>query len=155
MSPFLYADQLSGALLIYHGEDDQNVGTFPDNSWRLIHGLNGLGKTAALYMYPFEDHGQVARETLLDMWARWVAWLDHYVKDADPTWTPRRHPVAVVADDDAERRKRRDGGPADAESSRSLQEQGRVPSKGSAPSPARSTRITGYAPSRARWRKAS
>jgi dipeptidyl aminopeptidase/acylaminoacyl peptidase len=98
MSPFLYADQLSGALLIYHGEDDQNVGTFPDNSWRLIHGLNGLGKTAALYMYPFEDHGQVARETLLDMWARWVAWLDHYVKDADPNVPPS--PVTLVADED-------------------------------------------------------
>jgi dipeptidyl aminopeptidase/acylaminoacyl peptidase len=100
MSPFLYADQLSGALLIYHGEDDQNVGTFPDNSWRLIHGLNGLGKTAALYMYPFEDHGQVARETLLDMWARWVAWLDHYVKDADVNTPPA--PVTLVADEDAD-----------------------------------------------------
>ncbi len=84
MSPFLWAERLSGALLIYHGDDDQNVGTFPDNSWRLIHALNGLGKTAALYMYPYEGHGQRAEETLLDMWARWVAWLDHYVKDADP-----------------------------------------------------------------------
>jgi dipeptidyl aminopeptidase/acylaminoacyl peptidase len=95
MSPFLWAERLSGALLIYHGEDDQNVGTFPDNSWRLIHALNGLGKTAALYMYPYEDHGQVAEETLLDMWARWVAWLDYYVKDADPN-----EPVApIVAED--------------------------------------------------------
>ncbi len=85
MSPFLWAERLTGALLIYHGEDDQNVGTFPDNSWRLIHGLNGLGKTAALYMYPYEGHGQQAEQTLLDMWARWVAWLDHYVKDADIT----------------------------------------------------------------------
>jgi len=100
MSPFLYADRLSGALLIYHGEDDQNVGTFPDNSWRMIHALNGLGKTAALYMYPYEDHGQIARETVLDMWARWVAWLDHYVKDADLTAPPA--PVTVVADDDAD-----------------------------------------------------
>jgi dipeptidyl aminopeptidase/acylaminoacyl peptidase len=85
MSPFLWAERLSGALLIYHGEDDQNVGTFPDNSWRLIHALNGLGKTAALYMYPHEGHGPAAQETLLDMWARWVAWLDHYVRDADPS----------------------------------------------------------------------
>jgi dipeptidyl aminopeptidase/acylaminoacyl peptidase len=91
MSPFLWADRMSGALLIYHGEDDQNTGTFPDNSWRLIHALNGLGKTAALYMYPYEGHGQVAESTLLDMWARWVAWLDHYVKDADLS-----QPVAPV-----------------------------------------------------------
>jgi dipeptidyl aminopeptidase/acylaminoacyl peptidase len=102
MSPFLWAERLSGALLIYHGDDDQNVGTFPDNSWRLIHALNGLGKTAALYMYPHEGHGQRAEETLLDMWARWVTWLDHYVKDAD-TSQPVAPVSAVVEDVDGER----------------------------------------------------
>ncbi|MEX2532215.1 MAG: prolyl oligopeptidase family serine peptidase [Gemmatimonadota bacterium] len=97
MSPFLWADRMSGALLIYHGEEDQNTGTFPDNSWRLIHALNGLGKTAALYMYPYEAHGQVAEATLLDMWARWVAWLDHYVKEADTS-----QPVApILVEDEA------------------------------------------------------
>lgn len=103
MSPFLWAERLSGALLIYHGEDDQNVGTFPDNSWRLIHALNGLGKTAAMYMYPYEGHGQVAEETVLDMWARWVVWLDHYVKDADPS-----EPVSPVVVDDDEASDRQD-----------------------------------------------
>jgi dipeptidyl aminopeptidase/acylaminoacyl peptidase len=103
MSPFLWAERLSGALLIYHGDDDQNVGTFPDNSWRLIHALNGLGKTAALYMYPYEGHGQRARETLLDMWARWIVWLDHYVKDADPTDPVTPIPTVVDDVDGAER----------------------------------------------------
>ena len=82
MSPFLYANNLTGALLMYHGIHDQNVGTDPDNSIRLFHALNGLGKTTALYMYPHEDHGPVTRETLLDLWARWAAWLDKYVKNA-------------------------------------------------------------------------
>jgi dipeptidyl aminopeptidase/acylaminoacyl peptidase len=82
MSPMLYAEQLTGALLMYHGIEDQNVGTHPINSERLFHALDGLGKTAALYMYPYEDHGQVAKETILDQWARFVAWLDKYVKDA-------------------------------------------------------------------------
>jgi dipeptidyl aminopeptidase/acylaminoacyl peptidase len=91
LSPFLWANQMTGALLIYHGEDDQNTGTFPDNSWRLIHALNGLGKTAALYMYPYEGHGQATEETLQDMWARKIAWLDHYVKNADVT-----KPVAPI-----------------------------------------------------------
>jgi dipeptidyl aminopeptidase/acylaminoacyl peptidase len=81
MSPFLYANNMTGALLMYHALGDQNVGTDPDNSIRLFHALNGLGKTAALYMYPLEDHGPVARETLLDLWARWAAWLDKYVKN--------------------------------------------------------------------------
>jgi dipeptidyl aminopeptidase/acylaminoacyl peptidase len=80
MSPFLYADKLTGALLLYHSIEDQNVGTDPINSPKLFHALQGLGKTTAMYMYPYEDHGPVARETVLDQWARWVAWLDKYVK---------------------------------------------------------------------------
>jgi dipeptidyl aminopeptidase/acylaminoacyl peptidase len=82
MSPFLYADHLTGALLMYLGAEDQNVGTDPTNSLRLLHALQGMGKTAALYIYPYEDHGQVTKETILDQWARFVAWLDLYVKDA-------------------------------------------------------------------------
>jgi dipeptidyl aminopeptidase/acylaminoacyl peptidase len=81
MSPFVYANNLTGALLLYHGIDDHNVGTHPLNSVRLFHALNGLGKTASLYMYPFEDHGPATEETLLDLWARWVAWLDKYLKN--------------------------------------------------------------------------
>jgi hypothetical protein len=77
----LYANNLTGALLMYHGMDDQNVGTHPINSTRLFHALNGLGKTASLYMYPYEDHGPATVETTLDLWARWVAWLDKYVKN--------------------------------------------------------------------------
>ncbi|MEN9507818.1 MAG: hypothetical protein RLZZ621_381 [Gemmatimonadota bacterium] len=83
MSPLLYADQLNGALLLYHSTEDQNVGTDPINSTRLYHALMGLGKTTSLYMYPYEDHGPIAKETVLDQWARWVAWLDKYVKNAN------------------------------------------------------------------------
>ncbi len=91
MSPFLYANNLTGALLMYHGLADQNVGTDPTNSIRLYHALNGLGKTTALYLYPLEDHGPAARETLLDLWARWSAWLDKYVKNpAKPAGEQRR-----------------------------------------------------------------
>ena len=83
MSPFFQAQNLTGALLMYHGIEDQNVGTDPENSPRLFHALQGLGKTTALYMYPYEDHGPASRETLLDLWSRWVPWLDLYVKHAN------------------------------------------------------------------------
>ena len=99
MSPFLYANNLTGALLMYHNLGDQNVGTDPTNSIRLYHALNGLGKTTALYLYPLEDHGPVAKETLLDLWARWGAWLDKYVKNPqkpDPKKsTTDQPPIAV------------------------------------------------------------
>jgi dipeptidyl aminopeptidase/acylaminoacyl peptidase len=81
MSPLLYANNLTGALLMYHGMADQNVGTDPINAIRLFNALEGLGKTASLYMYPFEDHGPATKETNLDLWARWIAWLDQYVKN--------------------------------------------------------------------------
>lgn len=81
MSPLLWADRVNGALLMYHGMEDANVGTNPINSEALFAALDGLGKNAALYMYPYEGHGPIARETTLDMWARWVAWLDRYVKN--------------------------------------------------------------------------
>jgi dipeptidyl aminopeptidase/acylaminoacyl peptidase len=88
MSPLFYANHLTGALLMYHNLHDQNVGTDPINSERLFEALNELGKTTAMYRYPFEDHGPVAKETLLDMWARWGAWLDKYVKNPQPVTKP-------------------------------------------------------------------
>jgi dienelactone hydrolase len=82
MSPMLRADKMVGALLMYHGAEDQNVGTNPISSERMYHALMGQGKNVSMYMYPYEDHGPAARETVLDQWARWVAWLDKYVKQA-------------------------------------------------------------------------
>jgi dipeptidyl aminopeptidase/acylaminoacyl peptidase len=95
MSPLLNADKLQGALLMYHSLEDQNTGTDPQNSIRLFHALRGMGKTASLYMYPYEDHGPLIQETLLDQWGRWVAWLDLYVKNAGKA-APAGNKVAAV-----------------------------------------------------------
>jgi len=87
MSPFFQADRLTGALLMYHGMDDHNVGTHPIHADRMFHALEVLGKTASMYKYPFEDHGPATRETTLDLWARWTAWLDLYVMDPEGRMT--------------------------------------------------------------------
>lgn len=81
MSPLLWANRVNGALLMYHGMDDANVGTNPVNAEHMFMALDGLGKPAALYMYPYEGHGPLAKETTLDLWARWIGWLDMYVKN--------------------------------------------------------------------------
>ncbi len=93
MSPILYVDQITGALLMYHGMEDQNVGTDPINSERMFAALTALGKPAELTMYPYEDHGQIAQETILDQWARWVAWLDKWVKNPPVTVKPTEPPA--------------------------------------------------------------
>ncbi len=82
MSPFFHANNMTGALLIYHGMMDQNVGTALDHAPRMFHALNGLGKDASMYLYPYEDHGPASRSTLLDLWARWTAFLDVHLRDA-------------------------------------------------------------------------
>jgi dipeptidyl aminopeptidase/acylaminoacyl peptidase len=81
MSPFYRADKISGPLLMYHSLEDQNVGTAPISSIRMFHALQGLGKPAALFMYPYEDHSVATYQTDLDQWARWLAWFDMYVKN--------------------------------------------------------------------------
>lgn len=80
MSPMLSVDKMQGALLMYHGLDDQNVGTAPISSVRMMQALRAHGKPSALFQYPYEDHGPATEQTLLDLWARWTAWLDIYVK---------------------------------------------------------------------------
>jgi len=85
ISPFFKADQIDTPLLMYHGGDDNNTGTWPMQSERLMHALTTLGKEAALFVYPFESHTPRAIENNLDMWARWLDWFDTHVKGAGGT----------------------------------------------------------------------
>jgi hypothetical protein len=41
-----------------------------------------------MYLYPWEDHGPAAEETLLDLWARWAAWLEKWLLNAEPAEWP-------------------------------------------------------------------
>ncbi len=81
MSPFFKADQIDTPLLMYHGGDDNNSGTFPIQSRRMISALTILGKEAVLYEYPYESHTPRAIENKMDMWARFIDWFDTYVKE--------------------------------------------------------------------------
>ncbi len=93
MSPMLSADKMQGALLMYHSLEDQNVGTDPTSSIRMMQALRANSKTAALFLYPYEAHGPATKETLLDLWSRWSAWLDLYVKN-DGMALAKKKPVA-------------------------------------------------------------
>ena len=80
MSPFFKADQINSPLLMYHGADDNNTGTWPIQSERLIHALTSLGKTARSVPLSVRVAHPRAIENNLDMWARWIDWFDRYVK---------------------------------------------------------------------------
>ncbi|MEA5445639.1 prolyl oligopeptidase family serine peptidase [Gammaproteobacteria bacterium AB-CW1] len=81
MSPFFAADQLSHPILLIHGAEDNNSGTFPMQSERLFEALRGLGGTARLVMLPEESHGYRARESVLHMLHEQLEWLREFVAE--------------------------------------------------------------------------
>lgn len=81
VSPFTFANKIKKPLLMFHGEADNNTGTFPIQSERLFNAIKGNGGTARLVMLPFEAHGYSARESVLHVLAESFEWADKYVKN--------------------------------------------------------------------------
>jgi dipeptidyl aminopeptidase/acylaminoacyl peptidase len=82
LSPFTWADRIKTPLLLIHGQLDPNPGTFPLQSERLFHAIQGHGGTARLVVLPHEGHGYIARESVLHVLAETIDWLDRHVKQA-------------------------------------------------------------------------
>lgn len=88
MSPFMHAEKVDEPILLIHGAADNNSGTFPMQSERFYHALKGHGATTRLVMLPYESHGYRARESILHLMWETHAWLERYVKGADPSRAP-------------------------------------------------------------------
>lgn len=80
LSPFTWADRIKAPLLLVHGEVDPNPGTFPLQSERLFHAIQGHGGAARLVLLPHEGHGYQARESVLHVLAETIDWFDRHVK---------------------------------------------------------------------------
>ncbi|XQA77537.1 prolyl oligopeptidase family serine peptidase [Xanthomonas sacchari] len=94
MSPFNYADRIKDPLLLIHGAEDNNSGTFPIQSERMYAAIKGNGGTARLVMLPNEAHAYRARESVLQMLAESERWLRTYL---GPAPTPTSMPAAAGA----------------------------------------------------------
>ncbi len=81
MSPFMHADKMKTPLLLIHGQEDNNSGTYPMQSERYFNALKGLGATVRLVMLPKESHGYVAKESIMHMLWEQDQWLETYVKN--------------------------------------------------------------------------
>ncbi len=81
MSPFMHAHNMETPMLLIHGSDDNNSGTFPMQSERYYDALRGHGASVRLVMLPHESHGYRARESVLHMHREWIDWFDTYVKN--------------------------------------------------------------------------
>lgn len=85
MSPFMQAHKMNAPILLIHGADDNNSGTYPMQSERYFNALKGLGATARLVMLPKESHGYSAKESILHMLWEQDEWLEKYVKNRKET----------------------------------------------------------------------
>ena len=81
MSPFSFADKIKTPILLIHGIDDENSGTFPIQSERLYNAIKGHGGTARLVMLPKEFHGYRAKESILHTLWEMDQWLEKHVKN--------------------------------------------------------------------------
>ena len=81
MSPFMHADKVNEPILLIHGEEDNNSGTFPIQSVRFFNAVKGHGGTSKLVMLPKESHGYRAKESILHTLYEMDSWLEKYVKN--------------------------------------------------------------------------
>ena len=81
MSPFMHAEKVKTPLLLIHGVEDNNSGTYPLQSERYFNALKGLGATTRLVMLPKESHSYRAKESIMHMLWEQDRWLEKYVKN--------------------------------------------------------------------------
>ncbi len=81
MSPFNYVDKMKTPMLLIHGEDDNNSGTFPIQSERYYQALIGFGAPVRYVVLPKESHGYAAKESILHLLWEQDQWLEKYVKN--------------------------------------------------------------------------
>lgn len=79
MSPFTHAAKINKPLLLIHGTDDSNTGTYPLQSERFYQALKGLGATVRLVMLPFEEHSYRSREGVGHALWEMIHWYNLYV----------------------------------------------------------------------------
>lgn len=84
VSPFNYADKISGHLMLVHGTMDENTGTHPIQSERMYYAAAGAGKDADYIQLPYECHTYCYIENILhNVNEQWKA-LEKYVRGAEP-----------------------------------------------------------------------
>ena len=81
MSPFMHAEKVKTPLLLIHGEEDNNSGTYPLQSERYFNALKGLGATTRLVMLPKESHSYRAKESIMHMLWEQDRWFEKHVKN--------------------------------------------------------------------------
>jgi dipeptidyl aminopeptidase/acylaminoacyl peptidase len=84
MSPFTWAHRIDEPLLMLHGAEDPNAGTYPMQSKRMYAAMKGNGAVVRWVELPLEEHGYRARESIGHALWEMIRWADTWVKEAEP-----------------------------------------------------------------------
>jgi dipeptidyl aminopeptidase/acylaminoacyl peptidase len=79
LSPFASAHKIKSPLLLIHGEEDNNPGTFPMQSERLYQAIRGNGGTVRYVSLPHESHSYTARESVEHTLWEMIQWMNKHV----------------------------------------------------------------------------
>jgi dipeptidyl aminopeptidase/acylaminoacyl peptidase len=88
MSPFTHAAKIDEPMLMLHGAEDPNSGTYPMQSKRMYAAMKGNGGTVRWVELPYEEHGYRARESIGHALWEMIRWADTYAKEAGPREAP-------------------------------------------------------------------
>ena len=80
ISPITSAHKVKAPMLIIHGREDSNSGTYPIQSERYFQAIKGNGGTARLVLLPNEAHWYYSLESNLHVLKEMFDWADKYLK---------------------------------------------------------------------------
>ncbi len=82
MSPFTHVRRINEPILLIHGENDDNSGTFPVQTERFYAALRGNGGNVRYVVLPLEAHGYRARESVGHTLWEMTRWLNQHLGNA-------------------------------------------------------------------------
>ncbi len=88
MSPFTHAAKIDEPLLLIHGGDDSNPGTYPVQSERMFEALKGQGAVVRWVELPYEDHGYRSRVAVGHALWEMIRWVNLHAGDDGATEAP-------------------------------------------------------------------
>lgn len=80
MSPFMHVEKMKTPMLLTHGEEDNNAGTFTLQTERYFQALKGLGAPVRMVILPKESHGYVAKENIMHLLWEQDQFLEAHLK---------------------------------------------------------------------------
>ena len=83
MSPFTHADSINEPMLMLHGAEDPNSGTYPMQSERMYEAMKGLGATVRWVELPYESHGYRSMEAVGHVHWEMSQWLERWIGDEE------------------------------------------------------------------------